>query len=378
MVRERGFRRRQHGHRPPIKGAISRCSGRFAAGYPLGMCMALEEQGVEWRCTITRWRLPPMRDRHQIREAGEARRLDADPQVHRAQCGAFLWQDGDFMPKPIVGDNGSGMHVHQSLWKGGQNLFSGNGYAGLSNSRSITSGIIKHAGRQCHYQPGTNSYKRLVPGFEARSILPTRPATFASVRIPYVSTESTPHRSAFPDRRQPYLAFTAMMMAGLDGIQNKIHPAIDRQELYDLPPEEAKRCRTCALLSKWRSNTRQGPEFLTRRRVFQRHDRRLYRAQDGGVTAFRMTNHPLEFQLYYSCRNLPDQSPANSYQQRSINTTLPRPGEWGGKSCGGGRNSLRGVLSFHFWCIFIKEFVGDNLTNSWRTIWCIANSDLLT
>ncbi len=214
-----------------------------------------------------------------------------------------------FMPKPIVGDNGSGMHVHQSIWKDGKNLFAGDKYAGLSDTALFyIGGIIKHArALNAITNPTTNSYKRLVPGFEAPVMLAYSARNrSASLRIPHVTNPKGRRVEVrFPDpAANPYLAFAAMLMAGLDGIENKIHPgeAADKN-LYDLPPEEGKAIPTVAssldmaleALDKDRS-------FLTRGGVFDNEMIDAYiELKMEEVTALRMTTHPLEFDLTYSC-----------------------------------------------------------------------------
>lgn len=213
-----------------------------------------------------------------------------------------------FMPKPIVGDNGSGMHVHQSIWKAGQNLFAGNGYAGLSEfALYYIGGIIKHArALNAITNPGTNSYKRLVPHFEA----PTKLAysarnRSASIRIPYVANPKARRIEArFPDPlANPYLAFAALMMAGLDGVQNKIHPGDPADKnLYDLPPEEdAKIPTVCHSLDQALAALDADREFLTRGGVFSNDFIDAYiELKNEEVQRMRMTTHPLEFELYYS------------------------------------------------------------------------------
>ena len=198
------------------------------------------------------------------------------------------------MPKPLVGDNGSGMHVHQSLQKDGKNLFAGDKYGGLSETRAVLHRRHHQAREGASTRsptPSTNSYKRLVPGFEAPVMLAYSARNrSASIRIPWVSNPKARRIEVrFPDSTaNPYLAFAAMMMAGLDGIQNKIHPGEPAdKDLYDLPPEEAKHIPTvCHSLDMALEHLDKDREFLKRgRRVHRRRDRRLHRAEDAGSHA---------------------------------------------------------------------------------------------
>jgi glutamine synthetase len=212
------------------------------------------------------------------------------------------------MPKPVVDDNGSGMHVHQSLFKDGSNLFTGDGYGGLSdNALYYIGGLIKHAkALNAFANASTNSYKRLVPGFEAPTILAYSARNrSASIRIPY---ESNPKgrriELRFPDSMaNPYLAFSAMMLAGIDGIQNKTHPgdAMDK-DLYDLPPEEEKDLKLVAFsLDEALEALDKDRDFLKVGGVFSDDLIDAYiDLKNENVTRLRMTTHPVEFDMYYS------------------------------------------------------------------------------
>jgi glutamine synthetase len=213
-----------------------------------------------------------------------------------------------FMPKPIVGDNGSGMHVHQSLAKDGKNLFTGDLYGGLSETALYyIGGIIKHAkALNAFCNASTNSYKRLVPGFEAPVMLAYSARNrSASIRVPYVQNPKARRIEVrFPDSTaNPYLAFSAMLMAGLDGIQNKIHPgdAMDK-DLYDLPPEEEKKIPQVAHSFDMALEALDADrEFLTRGGVFTNDTIDAYIGlKMEEVTRLRMTTHPVEFDMYYS------------------------------------------------------------------------------
>ncbi|MBA2711120.1 MAG: type I glutamate--ammonia ligase [Tatlockia sp.] len=213
-----------------------------------------------------------------------------------------------FMPKPLVGDNGNGMHCHQSLMKDEINLFSGDQYAGLSETALYyIGGIIKHArALNAFTNPATNSYKRLVPGFEAPVMLAYSARNrSASIRIPYVSNPKGRRIEVrFPDAMaNPYLAFSAMMMAGLDGIKNKIHPGqpIDK-DLYDLPPEELIDVPTvCNSLEQAMQHLSNNHEFLLQGDVFSKEFITSYMAlKEEEIQMMRTLPHPFEFELYYS------------------------------------------------------------------------------
>ena len=213
-----------------------------------------------------------------------------------------------FMPKPLHGDNGSGMHVHQSLAKDGKNLFTGDLYGGLSEMALFyIGGIIKHAkALNAFTNASTNSYKRLVPHFEAPVMLAYSARNrSASIRIPFVSNPKGRRIEVrFPDSTaNPYLAFAAMMMAGLDGIQNKIHPgeAMDK-DLYDLPPEEeALIPQVCFSLDQALAELDKDREFLTKGGVFTDDLIDAYIGlKNQEVQKVRMIPHPAELGLYYS------------------------------------------------------------------------------
>src|SRR5881397_2762090 len=298
------------GHRAPIKGGY----------FPVpptdtlqdirnAMVLAMEQQGVE--CEV---------HHHEVAAPGQNEiGTKFNSLVKRADWTQMLkyvvinvansyGKTATFMPKPLVGDNGSGMHVHQSVWKGGQNLFAGDGYAGLSEfALYYIGGIIKHArALNAITNPGTNSYKRLVPGFEAPVKLAYSARNrSASIRIPYVANPKGRRIEVrFPDPTcNPYLAFGAMLMAGLDGVENKIHPGeAATKDLYHLPPEEdAKVPTVCHSLDQALDALDVGRSFLTKGGVFTNAFIDAYielKMQE--VTRFRMTTHPLEFDMYYS------------------------------------------------------------------------------
>jgi glutamine synthetase len=213
-----------------------------------------------------------------------------------------------FMPKPIKGDNGSGMHTHQSIWRGDKPAFAGNLYADLSETALYyIGGILRHAkALNAFTNPTTNSYKRLIPGFEAPVLLAYSARNrSAGCRIPIVSSPKAKRVEVrYPDgAANPYLAFAAMMMAGLDGIQNKIHPGdpMDKN-LYDLPPEELRDIPTvCGSLRDAITELQSDHAFLTKGEVFGRDFIESYiELKWEEVYNLEHTPHPVEFQMYYS------------------------------------------------------------------------------
>jgi glutamine synthetase len=214
-----------------------------------------------------------------------------------------------FMPKPMFGDNGSGMHVHQSIWKGGKPLFAGDKYAGLSDMcLYYIGGIIKHAKViNAFANPTTNSYKRLVPGYEAPVLLAYSARNrSASIRIPWVSSPKAKRLEVrFPDPAgNTYLTFAALLMAGLDGIENKIHPgeAMDK-DLYDLPPVELKNIPTvCRTLREAMEALDAGRAFLKKGGVMDDDFIDSYiELKMAEVLRYETHPHPVEFDMYYGC-----------------------------------------------------------------------------
>jgi glutamine synthetase len=299
------------GHRPRVKG------GYFPVppvdslhDIRSAMCITLEEMGV-----------PVEVHHHEVATAGQCEiGTQFSSLVQRADWTQILkyvvlntahayGKTATFMPKPILGDNGSGMHVHQSVWKDGKNLFAGDGYAGLSEfALFYIGGIIKHArALNAITNPSTNSYKRLVPGFEAPVKLAySAKNRSASIRVPFVHSDKARRIEArFPDpTANPYLAFAALLMAGLDGVQNKIHPGeAATKDLYHLPPEEDAKIPTVASSLEQALEALQiDHEFLTRGGVFSQDWVDSYIAfKMDEVTQQRMTPTPLEFDMYYSC-----------------------------------------------------------------------------
>ncbi len=298
------------GHRPGVKGGYFPVPPVDSLHDLRGaMCLAMEEMGV-----------PVEVHHHEVATAGQCEiGTRFSTLVERADWVQIqkycTWnvahaygKTATFMPKPIVGDNGSGMHVHQSLAKGGENIFAGDQYGGLSETALYyIGGIIKHArALNAFTNASTNSYKRLVPGFEAPVMLAYSARNrSASIRIPWDSSPKGRRIEVrFPDpTANPYLAFTAMMMAGLDGIQNKIHPgdAMDK-DLYDLPAEEAASIPTvCHSLDMALEALNEDRGFLTAGSVFTDDliDGYIDLKMEE-VTTMRMTTHPVEFDMYFS------------------------------------------------------------------------------
>jgi glutamine synthetase len=297
------------GHRPRAKG------GYFPVP-PVDSCMDIRAEMVT---TMMEMGLPMDKHHHEV-AAGQhelgitfgslvetADRVQVYKYVTQMVAQAY-GKTATFMPKPIKDDNGSGMHTHMSIWKDGKPTFAGNGYAGLSdNCLYYIGGVIKHAKALNAFTNGTtNSYKRLVPGFEAPVLLAYSARNrSASCRIPYGAGEKSKRvEFRFPDAlANPYLAFAALLMAGLDGIQNKIHPgeAMDKN-LYDLPPAELAEVPTvCGSLREALEALEADHEFLLKGDVFTKDQIDAYaELKWEDVSRFETTPSPVEYDMYYS------------------------------------------------------------------------------
>ncbi|HEC72966.1 MAG TPA: glutamate--ammonia ligase [Methylophaga aminisulfidivorans] len=307
---EKVFADGNKGHRPRVKGGyfpvppVDSLNDIRAA-----MCLTMEEMGLDVEV-----------HHHEVATAGQCEiGVKFNTLVKKADEVQILkyvvhnvahayGKTATFMPKPLVGDNGSGMHVHQSFSKDGDNQFTGNKYGGLSEmALYYIGGIIKHARAiNAFTNASTNSYKRLVPGFEAPVMLAYSARNrSASIRIPFVSNPKGRRIEVrFPDASaNPYLAFSAMLMAGIDGIKNKIHPgdAMDK-DLYDLPAEEAAEIPTvCHSLDQALDALSEDRAFLTEGGVFTDDMIDAYiELKMEEVTRMRMETHPAEYDLYYS------------------------------------------------------------------------------
>lgn len=299
------------GHRPGLKGGyfpvppVDSLNDLRAA-----MCLAMEEMGLMTEV-----------HHHEVATAGQCEIGTLfNTMVKRADQNQILkycvhnvahvyGKTATFMPKPLVGDNGNGMHVHQSLAKDGQNIFAGNEYGGLSETALYyIGGIIKHAkSLNAFTNASTNSYKRLVPGFEAPTLLAYSARNRStSIRIPFVSNPKGRRLEVrFPDAAgNAYLTFAAMLLAGLDGIQNKIHPGepMDK-DMYDLPAEEEASIPKVAFsLEEALEALVADRAYLTAGGVFSDDMIDAYiELKQEEVTRLRMTTHPVEFDMYYSC-----------------------------------------------------------------------------
>ena len=297
------------GHRVRVKGGY----------FPVPPIDSLQDMRGEMLASMAKMGVKVEKHHHEVASAQHELGMKFDTLTHMAdqmqiykycihQVANIYGKTATFMPKPVYGDNGSGMHVHQSIWKGGKPLFAGNKYADLSQECLwYIGGIIKHAkALNAFTNPSTNSYKRLVPGYEAPVLLAYSARNrSASCRIPWTANPKAKRVEVrFPDpTANPYLAFAAMLMAGLDGITNKIDPgaAMDK-DLYDLPPKELKKIPTvCGSLREALQALDKDRAFLKAGGVFNDDFIESYielKMQD--VMRYEMTPHPVEFAMYYS------------------------------------------------------------------------------
>jgi glutamine synthetase len=297
------------GHRVRTKGGY----------FPVPPIDSLQDMRGEMLASMAKMGVKVEKHHHEVASAQHELGMKFDTLTHMAdqmqiykycihQVANIYGKTATFMPKPVFGDNGSGMHVHQSIWKGGKPLFAGNKYADLSQECLwYIGGIIKHAkALNAFTNPSTNSYKRLVPGYEAPVLLAYSARNrSASCRIPWTANPKAKRVEVrFPDpTANPYLAFAAMLMAGIDGITNKIDPgsAMDK-DLYDLPPKELKKIPTvCGSLREALNNLDKDRAFLKAGGVFNDDFIDSYiELKMTEVMRFEMTPHPVEYDMYYS------------------------------------------------------------------------------
>jgi glutamine synthetase len=297
------------GHRPGIKGGY----------FPVPPVDSMTDLRAEMVTTMVDMGMKMEKHHHEVAPSQNELGFVFDTLVRTADnmqiykyvvhmVSATYGRTATFMPKPVLDDNGSGMHTHQSIWNEGKPLFAGSGYADLSETcLYYIGGIIKHAqALNAFTNPSTNSYKRLVPGFEAPVLLAYSARNrSASCRIPHSASPNGKRvEIRFPDATaNPYLAYTAMLMAGLDGIQNKIHPGdpMDK-DLYDLPPEELQNVPTvCHSLRDALVALDGDRDFLKQGGVFNDELIDGYiELKNEEVVAFEQTPHPVEYQMYFS------------------------------------------------------------------------------
>ena len=307
---DRKYEEGNMGHRPPVKGGY----------FPVPPVDSEQDLRAEMLTMMEEMGLDIEKHHHEVAPSQHELGFKYDTLVKCAdkmqiykyvvhQVAHSYGKTATFMAKPIKGDNGSGMHVHQSLWKKGKNLFAGNGYADLSEmALYYIGGIIKHARAiNAFSNSTTNSYKRLIPGFEAPVLLAYSARNrSASCRIPFVASPKGKRVEVrFPDPMgNPYLTYAALLMAGLDGIQNKIHPGdpMDKN-LYDLPPEELKNVpQVCGSLRDALGELDRNRDFLKKGGVFTDDLIDGYiELKMNEVWDMEHTPHPIEYVNYYSC-----------------------------------------------------------------------------
>lgn len=297
---------------------------RTKEGYfPLPPNDHYQDLRTEMLAMLEKMGIPTEKHHHEVSSAGQAEinfKLDAAPAIaDKLQLYKYVVKNvarkhgfsATFMPKPLFGDNGTGMHTHQSLWKDGKNLFAGNGYAHMSDlAMNYIGGIIEHGPALLSFtNPTTNSYKRLVPGFEAPvNLVYSARNRSASIRIPVAVTGEKARRIEFrtPDAAaNPYLAFAAMLMAGLDGVQKKIDPGAPADfDLYEATEEQLKNLKAVpANLTKVLDSLEEDNDWLTQGGVFDKDfiDSYIEYKRDEVEEIVNQRPHPHEFVLYYDC-----------------------------------------------------------------------------